>query len=107
MQDLFEIRDNTLIRYYGSDAHVVIPDGITTIGDKAFYNNQHLVSIVIPDSVSRIKSTAFAYCTRLTSVTIPDSVTVTCPQNSAVWAFCIGNGIPVKPLSPNSLDPQV
>lgn len=66
---------------------VVIPDGITAIGDYAFsakvWGNKDLItkkgknyltSVVIPDSVTTIGRNAF-YAHNLTSVVIPDSVT--------------------------------
>ena len=50
-------------------------DGLTSIGDYAFYNCTKLASITIPNSVSRIGNQAFAYCTALESIVIPDNVT--------------------------------
>ena len=52
-----------------------IPDGVTTIGEYAFQNNQAVKSIGIPDSVTSIGEYAFWNCTSLTSVTIPNGVT--------------------------------
>ena len=60
---------NTIVR------KIVIEDGVTSIGDAAFYNCTSLTSITIPDSVTSIGASAFFYCTSLTSITIPDSVT--------------------------------
>ena len=54
---------------------LVIPDGVTSIGDHAFRYCDSLTSITIPDSVTSIGSGAFAGCTSLTSVAIPNSVT--------------------------------
>ena len=54
---------------------LIIPDGVTSIGNSAFYNCSSLTSVAIPDSVTSIDGGAFSGCSGLTSVTIPDSVT--------------------------------
>jgi hypothetical protein len=54
---------------------LVIPEGVTRIGDYAFYFYDDLMSVTIPDSVTTIGASAFHYCDALTSVSIPDSVT--------------------------------
>ena len=55
---------------------VVIEDGITSIGRRAFFNcTDHLTSVTIPSSVTSIGNAAFASCSKLESVTIPSRVT--------------------------------
>ena len=54
---------------------IVIPDGVTSIGDNAFYNCSSLTSVTIGDGVTSISYQAFIGCSSLTSITIPDSVT--------------------------------
>ena len=55
---------------------VAISDGVTSIGDWAFFWCTGLTSITIPDSVTSIGEDAFYDCFSLTSVTIPNSVTI-------------------------------
>ena len=50
----FQIEDGVLIRYTGKDKDVVIPDGVTRIGAKAFFSCRSLTSITIPDSMTSI-----------------------------------------------------
>ena len=71
----FVIKDGVLEKYEGTDAHVVIPDSVTSIGDSAFRGCSSLTSVTIPDSVTNIGDEAFRSCSSLTSVTIPESVT--------------------------------
>ena len=54
---------------------IVIKNGVTSIGNAAFYFCRGLTSITVPDSVTSIGYNAFNRCTGLTSITIPDSVT--------------------------------
>ena len=42
---MFEIRNGILNRYNGNDSDVVIPDGVTSIGDYAFSYCSKLTSI--------------------------------------------------------------
>ena len=59
----------------GEITFVSLPDGLTSIGDYAFYDCSSLTSITIPNSVTSIGDAAFRDCSSLTSITIPNSVT--------------------------------
>ena len=54
---------------------VVIKDGVTNIGNHAFYYCTALTSVKIPNSVTSIGDRTFYECSSLTSITIPNSVT--------------------------------
>ena len=71
----FTIVDGVLTKYNGSGGDVVIPDGVTGIGEEAFEACISLTSVTIPNSVTSIGEKTFSDCTSLTSVTIPNSVT--------------------------------
>ena len=64
----FEYRDYSI-------TSAVISNGITRIGNGAFWSCWKLTSVTIPNSVTSIGSDAFSFCSGLTSVTIPNSVT--------------------------------
>lgn len=69
--------DNTAPWYDVKDdiVYVKIMNGVTSIGDQAFYKCEYLTSVTLPDdSLTSIGSHAFAYCP-LESISIPESVT--------------------------------
>ncbi len=51
-----------------------IPNGVTSIGDGAFYWCYGLTSITIPNSVTSIGDRAFRSCSGLTNLVLPDSM---------------------------------
>lgn len=59
----------------GKGVDIVIPRGITGIGDNAFSNIEELVSVTIPEGVTEINGRIFFRWGKLESVIIPDSVT--------------------------------
>ena len=84
---LFRKADKALISYPAgiSSSTYTIPQGITAIGDSAFYYCDSLTSVSIPDSVTSIGDNAFYFCESLTSVTIPDSVTAI---GDSAFSYC-------------------
>lgn len=72
--DDFVIRGTILKKYTGNDEHVVIPDGVTEIGEKAFRDNYDIQSLVIPEGVTFIDSNAFDGCENLRCITLPTTL---------------------------------
>ncbi len=65
-----------LIKYKGQSKNLIIPDFVTSIGEKAFRNCKSLESVTVPDSVKSIGWDAFENCRSLKSITIPNGVTI-------------------------------
>ncbi|MBQ8497664.1 MAG: leucine-rich repeat protein [Clostridia bacterium] len=83
----FVIVRNILFDYYGTRTDAVIPDGVTTVGYRAFYDCSELQSVAIPNSVTVIEDSAFYLCRSLQSIEIPESVTTI---GTDAFIFCYG-----------------
>lgn len=79
------------------DMSVTIPNGITSIGDGAFFGRTSLTSVTIPDSVTSIGEYSFSGCIGLNSIIIPDSVI-----SIGEWAFGFCTGLTFVTI-PNSV----
>ena len=57
---------------------IVVPDGVTKIGNSAFDrfvdSNENLISVTLPDSVETIGKYAFAHCPNLERINIPENL---------------------------------
>ena len=74
-QVLFNKDRTTLIAYISNDTNCIIPDGVTNIGDRAFWKCKSLNNIKIPNSVTNIGNEAFSWCESLTNINIPNNMT--------------------------------
>ena len=72
--DDYEIFEDELITYIGKSKVVKVPEGITTIGASAFWNNTFVEEINLPQSLKRLGGDCFYYCTNLKTVNIPSEV---------------------------------
>lgn len=80
---IIETASNKLIR--GSE-NTIIPNTVTSIGNRAFFGCFGLTSIFIPNSVTMIGESAFGYCFSLLEVTISDSVI---SIGDGAFAYCM------------------
>ena len=91
---IIETYTNTLL--YGC-MNTIIPETVTSIGDKAFIECWNLMSIEIPNSVISIGNSAFSSCMSLNSVTLGNMLTHI--GNHAFWGAGCLNSIQI----PNSV----
>ena len=70
----YEISDDgiCITNYIGKNAVVKILDGVTSIGERAFYGCTGLTSVTIPDSVTSIGNSAFYNCNNTQDIYITD-----------------------------------
>ena len=54
---------------------LVVEDGITSIGDHAFYSLNKLAEVSLPDSLTSVGFYGFSNCVSLSTLILPDSVT--------------------------------
>ena len=66
---------------------LVIPNSVTSLGERTFQDCSGLTSVTIPNSVTSIGARAFLKCTGLTEVTIPNSVT---SLGEFAFGYCSG-----------------
>ena len=74
---LFNKTKTTLIYYPIGNTRTSynMPNSVTSIGERAFYNYTGLRSVTISDNITSIDRWAFSGCNSLTSVNIPNSIT--------------------------------
>lgn len=65
---------DTLTAYNGSAKAIILPDGISAIGEDAFLSNDDITSVVIPEGVETIEDGAFWMCHNLKTVVLPSTI---------------------------------
>ena len=68
------IINHKLVEALGYKGAVTIPEGVTEIGDEAFYNNKDITSVKFPKSLKKIGSRAFYGCSKLKTIESSGSV---------------------------------
>ncbi|MCR5664988.1 MAG: leucine-rich repeat protein [Oscillospiraceae bacterium] len=83
--------------YYSQNlSNVTIPSSVTVIGVSAFCNSQKLKSAAIPSGIKTIQSYTFSGCVMLASVTLPDGLETICDHafmDSGLSSVTIPNGV--------------
>ncbi|ELP89859.1 hypothetical protein EIN_272040 [Entamoeba invadens IP1] len=69
----------------------VVPPGVATVGEDAYYGHVTLDNIKIPESVSELGECCFSNCSNLREIELPNSVIVLC-------GFCFQNCYKLKDI---------
>lgn len=76
---------------------IVLPEGVTTIGDYAFDDCETLIAITLPNTIKDIGTGAFDGCERLSQINLPYGITkiesTTFQDCSALTAITIPNSV--------------
>lgn len=58
----------------GKTGSIYVPDGVVSIGNRAFAGCAYITNVILPDSVTSIQERAFVDCVAMTDIVIPRSV---------------------------------
>ena len=84
---LYDTDAHRLIKYFAKTEIVSVPDGIRSIGSRAFWQNDTMLHLDLPASVETIDSYAFNECISVESITFSTNLTVIGPY---AFADCDG-----------------
>lgn len=70
---LTKIEERSFAHMYGLKTEVVIPEGVTEIGEGAF-SCSYMPSVRFPSTLRKIEKQAFMYAHNLTKITLPDGL---------------------------------
>ena len=72
----FLIKKGVLTEYKGPGGDVIVPEGVTVIGELAKWGSNQITSLVLPESLKKIEQHAFGSdCLRMQTLLIPQNVT--------------------------------
>lgn len=69
----------------GKAGTIVIPNGVTSIGSRVFYNCNNVTDIEIPESIKKIEDISFPGCSSLENIDVDENNTVYFSQEGALY----------------------
>ena len=88
--DAFYDDDDWSSQTHSQLREIVLPEGLKTIGERAFFHNEYLQKVEIPASVTEIGAGAFAACTNLSSIVFKGENTL---LHGGAFGARIGDGV--------------
>jgi len=92
----FIVENNILKCYIGRESEIVVPASVQHIDNEVFFNNQELTNITLPQGLKTIGAKAFEFLFNLKSINLPEGL------ESIGWAAFANTGL-VSVVLPNSL----
>ena len=80
----FEIENDVLTKYTGNEREVIVPEGVTEIADRAFFEAAELESVKLPASLKQIGDYAFYGCKGLKRVEVLGAMRI----GTYAFGFC-------------------
>lgn len=68
------IEDGVVKSGKACEGEIAVPEGVTEIAMKAFYNNKKITGLILPEGVKKLGKYMVSGCTNLGYVQVPDSV---------------------------------
>lgn len=94
-EGLTDIEDEAFYNQHSSSLKINLPEGLLTIGAKAFWGTT-LEQTELPSTLTSIGMSAFYYCSKLKNIVIPDGVT-NIPEDTfydcGLETVDVGNGV--------------
>lgn len=77
----FTLRGSVVTGYHGKGGDIVLPDGVTAVGARAFAQNITITGVTVPQTLRGIGESAFEGCTALRQVSaLPDGLLRVCAK---------------------------
>ncbi|MDD4291259.1 MAG: leucine-rich repeat protein [Clostridia bacterium] len=70
----FVIENGVLTAYNGEGGEVVVPDGVTAIGNRAFDKNKMITNVILPEGVVSLGAYSFRLCSYLENINFPSTL---------------------------------
>ena len=82
---LINLNSNEIVEFLSEDPNVVVPNGFTHIGARAFFGCNNITSVTLPSSITHIGDFAFSQCDNLSNVSMPVNLI---HIGDGAFAFC-------------------
>ena len=80
----FVIEDGVLVAYNGAGGEVIVPEGVTALGDNVFSGNHLITKLVLPEGLTTIGYASIYFLKNLTEIVLPTTL-----ETIGYYGLCI------------------